>query len=1093
MSSKVISNELSDLAIVRLRSGTGRLIELTWLTAIIMIPLIFQVVVWIPFIPDLNGLKLYSFLQPKSYLLHASALIIVCLWAFDVSLAWAQREGKTSLFSEFRAWLVVSLKNPVWWAFLFTVLFLVGQVISVIISPSPLLSFIGRNQNEPGGDFYTQLSTLIIFVAIAVRVRRRQQIERIMVALTVCGLIATLYGFVQLFGIDPFHFSMGRIYSTFGNPIFFASFLLLSSLATFTWGWSQWDRKRTTLSAWIFGGSTVLTGLQAGSILLTASRGPVVGIFSGLFILVFVIIFYRRSGTQKLAALGALLISAVTWLVLWLSGDDIGAPIFIAGYSITLLASLGFIYWKWRLKDHSALIPGAVVLITLNILFFANGASSFIEDYAFTLFLFIALGFLLLWNGEDAKLSRPGNLKKRAGSGYERKSLRSILFNDNKLIIIGLVGIIAAIALSVNGLAVLSARGDSDVAFRDRISQDATISTDADLYQTVNSATSKRLDIWNGTWQLIKSRESAIDESSGLLAARHIFGNSQEMYYIGYPLTAVPSAVFEVSGHAHNQLLQIWVELGIWGLLSFLGILGSVLAAMIMTLTRLNSYTGPDRNLLVITCIGLITIFGARFIEQIPGVGRIADSFVFAILLGLALAVYRISQMVPESDDQRSGTNLKSDAVRASQRLRHKKGQRRGSSARSGWMSVIWGRFNVKIHIPISIFAVVLVGCMWLFVQYDGSIMANSSKSTDFAPLLSPNAPPSSAERYEMILATGQPRSDIYDSLYEAALDQPYEEAYAVDYARRIIGVAGSYQEMGQNDTALELINRGIRVLENVLEVSPFAVNPLVLLVRFHSVAYAFSEDPIYRDGVLETGQQIELLLNNFSSSLSELSSSYSTIDEYESALRAANASIATGHADPSAFYYKAIAESRISYSMEVPATGAISTLSQGLLLANLEDPLFTTIYSFLINTLRREADPLLQDLGGRFAALQSDINAIAMRAPDSPPASVSQRQLVRGQVLMLIRQNDLIQNPDTRLNWERHDFVDRLERSSYYEPTDIYSQEASVVLRDYFESEGNAEVALCYTNRATVQQGLLNGDPGISEDDVRALDCREN
>ena len=1090
-----MSNELPDLAIVRLRSGTSRLIELTWLTAIIMIPLIFQVIVWLPLIPGLDGIKLYSFLQPKPYLLHASALIILCLWAFDASLAWTQRKGNPNPLSEFRAWLAVSLKDPVWWALLFTVLFLIGQLVSVLISPSPLISFIGRNQNEPGGDFYTQLSTLIIFAVIAVRVRRRQQVERILMAIAVGGLIATLYGFAQLLGIDPFGFSGGRIYSTLGNPIFYASFLLLSSLATLTWGWLQWERKQTTLSTWIFGGSTVLTGIQVASIMLTSSRGPTIGIFSSLFILVLLVIFYKRSGTQKLIAIGALLVSIVTWFVLWLAGGNIGAPIFIAGYSIVTLANLGFIYWKWRLKNHSALVPGFVVLVAQNVIFFANGSSSFIEDYIYTLFLFVALGLLLLWNGEAANHSRPDKLNKRTTVGHKRNRSGFVLFNDKKLIITGSVGVIAAIALLINGLALLSTNNGSadgsNSAVQNRFDADIVISEDSDLYRTLNSASSMRLNIWNGAWQLIESRQSAIDESAGLMTVRHIFGNSQEMYYIGYPLTASPSFLFEVSGHAHNQLLHIWVELGIWGLLSFLGILGSVLAAMIMALFRLNSYAGPDRELLIIICIGLITIFGARFVEQLPGVGRIADSFIFAVILGLGLAIYRISQVVPGADNKRAGIDSESGVVRSSQRLKGKKGHRR-ERRQNGWVLAIWGSFNAKIHIPISILVVMVAGCLWLFVQYDGSIMANSSKATDFATLLTPNAPENSVENYETMAIGGRPVMEIYDSHYEIALDQPYEEVYAVDYARNILMIAGEYQTSGRGDTALELIDRGIEVLENVLDISPFAVNPLVLLVRFYSTAYTFSGEQSYKDGVLTTGQQIEVLLNNFSSSLSELSISYSQINEYDDALRAVNASIATGKSDFSAYYAKGVAELQANSEAGLPLTGAISSFSQGLLVADVVEPQFAAQSSFLGNILRNEADPMLQEAGIRFAALQSDINAVSGAGNSSQPPA-SQRQLIKGQVLMLIRQNDLIQNPDLVFDWNDYDFVNRLERSSYYEPTDIFSQEASTVLRDHFESEGDAGVAMCYANRATVQQSLLDGVPGVSENDARALDCREN
>ena len=388
---------------------------------------------------------------------------------------------------------------------------------------------------------------------------------------------------------------------------------------------------------------------------------------------------------------------------------------------------------------------------------------------------------------------------------------------------------------------------NTDTTSQGRIGSDIVLSSpDDDIYTALNNASSRRLNIWDGAWQLIQTRESAIDESEGLMAVRHIFGNSQEMYYIGYPLTAFPTEVFEISGHAHSQLLQIWVELGIWGLVSFLGILVSVFVAIIMTLTRLNSDTGADRNLLIIICFGLLAIFGARFIEQIPGVGRIVDSFIFALSLGLGLAVYRISRMVPGSADEVIDTDIKTRTVQSSQRLKRKGGQRRRGSGANGWTQAVWGPFKARIHIPISILLIMVAGSMWLFVQYDGSIVANSSKATSYARLLSSNVSAVSVENYETHAFRGQPLMEIYDELYEIALAQPYEEAYAVDYARDISMIAREYQTSGQNDAALELTNRGIEVLENVLEVSPFAVNPLVLLVNLYTTAYDISEDQIY-------------------------------------------------------------------------------------------------------------------------------------------------------------------------------------------------------------------------------------------------------
>ena len=164
-------------------------IEGIWLTVLALVPLAF------------SGRDVFVFFaQPKDLILHLAALLIVALWAFDWALGTWPPGVNLSSISAIRNW---PGRNPRNWALLAAAGFSVSAVISTLLSPLPWVSLWGRDFAQLGYELYSVLSFLVIFFAIALRVRNENQLRRILWTLAIAGALASLYGISQRNGWDP--------------------------------------------------------------------------------------------------------------------------------------------------------------------------------------------------------------------------------------------------------------------------------------------------------------------------------------------------------------------------------------------------------------------------------------------------------------------------------------------------------------------------------------------------------------------------------------------------------------------------------------------------------------------------------------------------------------------------------------------------------------------------------------------------------------------------------------------------------------------------------------------------------------------------
>lgn len=263
-------------------SGNSRIadgiIEAGWLLALALVPVFFNVHSGRPFEPD------------KAALLRLLALLVaaagIARWVEDWLGGWRPT------FSRWR-------ESPL---FICAALYLGASAVSTALSIEPRLSLWGSHARLDG--LLTLLANLTIFVSVATRLRRREQLQRLVDVIVAASLPVCVYGFMQRLGFEPLEWRVQyqewRISTTLGNPIFVGSYLILVlpvTLAGVLAAWRRRGERRDALRVALYAAAAASQLVALG---LTGSRGPWLGGAAGLA--AFVLLHAAVRGRRRLAA-----------------------------------------------------------------------------------------------------------------------------------------------------------------------------------------------------------------------------------------------------------------------------------------------------------------------------------------------------------------------------------------------------------------------------------------------------------------------------------------------------------------------------------------------------------------------------------------------------------------------------------------------------------------------------------------------------------------------------------------------------------------------------------------------------------------------
>lgn len=242
--------------------GTA-VVEASWLVALLCIPIYLNVHSSRTFEPD------------KVALLKILAAVAAAAWLGRIlagGSVW--RTGDTGTHDRRHGrWLMAAIAA-----------FGLASGLSTVLSISPGRSWNGSFFRQQG--FTTLLAYLTLVAAVAAHLRRPDQWRRAVMAIVLGSVPVSVFAIVQRLGLDTI-IPQGeghRVGSSLGNPIFLGGYMAMTVLVTVTCvpGWirsfSPGPRTGGRLAL------AVVAGLQIAALVLTQSRGPILGLGAGLFI-----------------------------------------------------------------------------------------------------------------------------------------------------------------------------------------------------------------------------------------------------------------------------------------------------------------------------------------------------------------------------------------------------------------------------------------------------------------------------------------------------------------------------------------------------------------------------------------------------------------------------------------------------------------------------------------------------------------------------------------------------------------------------------------------------------------------------------------
>ena len=244
------------------QTGIQKVIEAGWLFAAVLVPAIIA-----------HEDFMVGFIQmPKVFVLRTAALYLLVALALEWALA--RRPATPDHQSLVSAVWSAALAHPARSIYFGAAAVLLANLASIAFAPVKTISIWGI---DPGWDTYglfNLIAYLVLFGTVATHLRTRDQLRRLLWSLTATSIAISLVSVGQHFGVDPFRSDpdpIQRARSTFGNPIFAGSYLVMTVPLTLALFMSYRDRMSALAHAWI---GTGLVALQLTAVLFSLSRGP---------------------------------------------------------------------------------------------------------------------------------------------------------------------------------------------------------------------------------------------------------------------------------------------------------------------------------------------------------------------------------------------------------------------------------------------------------------------------------------------------------------------------------------------------------------------------------------------------------------------------------------------------------------------------------------------------------------------------------------------------------------------------------------------------------------------------------------------------
>jgi len=163
--------------------------------------------------------------------------------------------------------------------------FFIISLLSVLFSLNKIVSIFGYYRHYEG--LLSLICYLILFLSV-VNLFEKKSIPLLIDALLLTGALCSIYGVIQHYRLDPFSWSgaagnPNRVSSSFGNPVFFAGYIVILLPIAFARLLSCSDKTKSILYGIIF-------FLISLGFFLSNTRACYIGLFFGLLLFLFFII-----------------------------------------------------------------------------------------------------------------------------------------------------------------------------------------------------------------------------------------------------------------------------------------------------------------------------------------------------------------------------------------------------------------------------------------------------------------------------------------------------------------------------------------------------------------------------------------------------------------------------------------------------------------------------------------------------------------------------------------------------------------------------------------------------------------------------------